>query len=188
MVQEAYPSSAADIDELEAAAERLSFGDLISKQAQTDWSLLPHVVSNTTAVTKMVSGPAPSQIFPQLLGKESKRTKHRGWCKELAYRLGIPPKKMRLDYMGSIHTLFMNWLLVTSPKAAVKNMTELGVIREDLDTIQDLSMEKTEIPAKTKAAVTREFTKLLGKKRKVDAMEEEEEVEELEVDFEALEI
>ena len=44
-------------------------------------------------------------------------------------------------------------------------------------------------------AITREFTKLqgkanlLGKKRKVDAVEEvEEEVEELEADFEALEL
>ena len=68
-------------------------------------------------------------------------------------------------------------------------MTELGLIREDLDTFHDLSMEKVEIPTKNKSAITREFTKLLGKKRKMEVLEEEEEeVEELEVDFEALEL
>jgi replication factor C subunit 1 len=194
MVQEAYAAASTDIDELEAAADRLSFGDVMTRQQQmnmNDWTLLPHIVSNATAVTKMVSGPAPNQIFPQFLGKESKRTKHKGWCKDLAYRMDIPVKKMRLDYMGSIHTLLMNWLLFTKKdgaKEAVQNMTELGLIREDLDTFHDLSMEKVEIPTKNKSAITREFTKLLGKKRKVDAMEEEEEVEELEVDFEALEL
>ena len=196
MVQEAYAAATIDLDELEAAAERLSFGDVMTRQQQmnmNDWTLLPHIVSNATAVTKMVSGPAPNQIFPQFLGKESKRTKHKGWCKELAYRMDIPVKKMRLDYMGSIHTLVMSWLFYTKKegaKEAVHNMTELGLLREDIDTIHDLSMEKVEIPTKNKSAITREFTKLLGKKRKVDAMEVEEvdEVEEVEADFEALEL
>ena len=198
MVQEAYAAASTDIDELEAAAERLSFGDVMSKQQQqnmNDWTLLPHIVSNTTAVTKMVSGPAPHQIFPQFLGKESKRTKHKGWCKDLAYRMDIPVKKMRLDYMGSIHTLLMSWLYYTKKegaKEAVHNMTELGLLREDIDTIHDLSMEKVEIPTKNKSAITREFTKLLGKKRKiehnVEENEEVDEVEEVEADFEALEL
>jgi replication factor C subunit 1 len=76
MVQEAYAAAATDMDELEAAAERLSFGDLMRAQINedlTDWSLLPHIVSNTTAVTKIVTGHTPHQIFPQMLGKESKR-------------------------------------------------------------------------------------------------------------------
>jgi len=195
MVQEAYAAAATNIDELEAAAERLSFGDVMTRQQQqnmNDWTLLPHIVSNTTAVSKMVSGPTPHQIFPQLLGKESKRTKHKGWCKDLAYRMDIPVKKMRLDYMGSIHTILLSWLFYSKKdgaKEAVQNMTELGLLREDLDTFHDLSMEKVEVPTKNKSAVTREFTKLLGKKRKVDAVEEvEEEIEELEADFEALEL
>ena len=176
MVQEAYAAASADIEELEAAAERLSLGDLMSKQLyrdMNDWSLLPHIVSNAAAVTKMVTGPPPNQMFPQFLGKESKRTKQRGWCKNMAYRMDIPVKKMRLDYMGAIHTLVLNWLLKKDgAKEAAKNMTELGLIREDLDTIQDLSMEKMEIPTKNKSAVTREFTKLLGKKRKMPEQDE----------------
>ena len=177
MVQEAYAAASADIEELEAAAERLSLGDLMSKQLyrdMNDWTLLPHIVSNTVAVTKMVTGPPPNQMFPQFLGKESKRTKQRGWCKNMAYRMDIPVKKMRLDYMGAIHTLVLNWLLKKDgAKEAAKNMTELGLIREDLDTIQDLSMEKMEIPTKNKSAVTREFTKLLGKKRKTPEVDDE---------------
>jgi hypothetical protein len=155
-----------------------------------DWTLLPHIVSNAAAVTKMVTGPAPNQIFPQFLGKESKRTKHRVWCKDMAYRMDIPVKKIRLDYMGAIHTLVLNWLLKKDgAKEAAKNMTELGLIREDLDTIQDLSMEKMDVPTKNKTAVTREFTKLLGKKRKSEQMEvDEEEEDELDADFEALEL
>lgn len=194
MVQEAYAAASTDIDELAAAAERLSFGDIISKQVMTDWTLLPHVVSNTTAVTKMVTGFTPSQIFPSFLGKESKRSKHRIWCKDLAQRMDIPTKKMRLDYMGTIHTIFMNWIMYKDKKDVVKEMTEMGVIREDLDTLHDLSMEKVEIPSKTKSALTREFTKLQGKalgkalgKRKVDEMEDEE-VDELEEEMKELEL
>jgi len=197
MIQEAYAAASTTIEELEAAADRLSFGDTMARQQQqnmNDWTLLPHIVSNATAVTKMVKGPAPNQIFPQFLGKESKRTKHKGWCKDLAYRLNVPVKKMRLEYMGSIHTILLNWLLYSNSnkngaKEAVHNMTELGVIREDLDTFHDLSMEKVEIPTKNKTAITREFTKLLGKKRKVEdvAMEDADadEIDEVEQDFNA---
>ena len=196
MVQEAYAAASTSIEELEAAADRLSLGDMMSKQLyrdMNDWTLLPHIVSNTAAVTKMITGPAPNQIFPQFLGKESKRTKQRGWCKDMAYRMDIPVKKMRLDYMGAIHTLVLNWLLYTKKdgaKEAVQNMTELGLIREDLDTIQDVSMEKMEIPTKNKSAVTREFTKLLGKKRKMDMMEEEEDedIDDIDTNFQALEM
>ena len=191
MVQEAYAAASTDIDELAAAAERLSFGDIISNQVMTDWTLLPHVVSNTTAVTKMVTGFTPSQIFPSFLGKESKRSKHRTWCKDLALRMNIPNKKARLDYMGTIHTIFMNWIMYKDKKDVVKEMTEMGIIREDLDTLHDLSMEKVDIPSKTKSALTREFTKLQGKalcKRKVDEMEDEEEVDELEDEMKELQL
>ena len=201
MVQEAYAAASTNIEELEAAAERLSLGDLMSKQLyrdMNDWTLLPHIVSNAAAVTKMVTGPAPNQIFPQFLGKESKRTKHKVWCKDMAYRMDVPVKKMRLDYMGAIHTLVLNWLLKKDgAKEAAKNMTELGLIREDLDTIQDLSMEKMDVPTKNKSAVTREFTKLLGKKRKMDEIQEvgdddkeenELEIDNIDADFNALEL
>jgi len=186
MVQEAYAAASADIDELAAAAERLSFGDVISKQTMTDWTLLPHLASNTTAVTKMVTGRTPSQIFPQFLGKESKRTKHKSWCKELAHRMEIPMKKMRLDYMGSIHTILLSWMS-RDKKEVVKEMTTMGLVREDLDTFHDVMMEKVEIPAKTKSALTREFTKLNGK-RKVVEVKEDEEVDDLEEDMKELEI
>jgi replication factor C subunit 1 len=183
MVQEAYAAASADIDELAAAAERLSFGDVISKETMTDWTLLPHLVSNTTAVTKMLTGRTPSQIFPQFLGKESKRTKHKSWCKELAHRMEIPMKKMRLDYMGSIHTILLSWMS-RDKKEVVKEMTTMGLVREDLDTFHDVMMEKVEIPAKTKSALTREFTKLNGKRKVV----KEDEEDELEEDMKELEI
>jgi len=181
MVQEVYAAASADIDELAAAAERLSFGDVISKETMTDWTLLPHLASNTTAVTKMLTGRTPSQIFPQFLGKESKRTKHKSWCKELAHRMEIPMKKMRLDYMGSIHTILLSWMS-RDKKEVVKEMTTMGLVREDLDTFHDVMMEKVEIPAKTKSALTREFTKLNGKRKVVKEDEElEEDMKELEI-------
>ena len=73
-------------------------------------------------------------------------------------------------------------------------MTTMGLVREDLDTFHDVMMEKVEIPAKTKSAITREFTKLNGKKRKVEVVkvdevdELEDEVDELEEDMKELEI
>ena len=88
----------------------------------------------------------------------------------------------------------MNWIMYKDKKDVVKEMTEMGVIREDLDTLHDLSMEKVEIPSKTKSALTREFTKLQGKalckasgKRKVDEMEDEE-VDELEDEMKELQL
>jgi hypothetical protein len=104
--------------------------------------------------------------------------------------MDVPVKKIRLDYMGAIHTIVLNWLLKKDgAKEAAKNMTELGLIREDLDTIQDLSMQKMEIPTKNKTAVTREFTKLLGKKRKSEQIEEDEdEVDIIENELDVLEL
>jgi len=188
MVQEAYAAASSDIDELADAAERLSFGDVISKQTVMDWTLLPLLASNTTSVTKILTGRTPNQIFPQFLGKESKRAKHNLWCKELAFRMEIPAKKMRLDYMGSIHTILLSWMS-RDKKEIVKEMIEMKLVREDLDTFHDVMMEKVEIPAKTKSALTREFTKLgKTKKRKMEIDIDEDEVDELEEDMKELEI
>jgi len=58
-------------------------------------------------------------------------------------------------------------------------------------------MEKMDVPTKNKSAVTREFTKLLGKKRKVDEIQEvddddkeenELEIDNIDADFNALEL
>lgn len=97
-------------------------------------------------------------------------------------------EKMRLDYMGSIHTILLSWMS-RDKKEVVKEMTTMGLVREDLDTFHDVMMEKVEIPAKTKSALTREFTKLNGKRKVVKEDEEvDEEVDDLEEDMKELEI
>ena len=96
-----YAAAAKDnIDELEQAANLISEGDLMGTLLwkTQDWSLLPLQVANTVTIAKTVSGPAPFQIFPQFLGKNSKRMKQGRWMHTLARKMHTNAMIMRLDY------------------------------------------------------------------------------------------
>ena len=185
MVQEAYAHASLTVDELERASEQLSHGDLIQTATwkTQDWSLLPLHVANTVSVVKTVSGPAPFNIFPQILGKMSKKSKHARYIEILARKERVSMSAMRLTYADPLQTILVTPLLAEKPNIgfAVDGLVKRGWDRDDLlEHLPAVLSNPMEIPTKVKGAITREFTKRekVGTKRKVmDKMEEEEENE-----------
>ena len=201
MVQEAYAAAAKDnIDELEQAANLISEGDLMGTLLwkTQDWSLLPLQVANTVIIAKTVSGPAPFQIFPQFLGKNSKRMKQGRWMHTLARKMHTNAMIMRLDYTEPLQRALLTPLQQEKPdiKGVIQRMDEIGVTRDDLmETLCEVSLTPIEIQTKIKSAFTREWNKghQTKKKRTINSEEEQEEEEQeqeddLEEKMEELEI
>ena len=194
MVQEAYLAASRSLDEAVAASEQISFGDMMStRQWKTqDWSLLPHVVHSTVATSRKVTGPCPFQIFPQLLGKNSKKMKHRRWMEDVARSRGRSTSSMRLDEAESLRTILLRPL--ASLKGEKGDLPAIQQLIQRLDTIRlsrDQLLENVcetvfgdiDVPTKVKTMFTREYNKghSMVKKvvKSVDEDEEEEEEEEV---------
>jgi replication factor C subunit 1 len=164
MVQEAYlASSKHSLDDVVTASELISTADLMDRyiRQKQDWSLLPHYVQNVAAAAKSVSGPAPFQIFPQWLGKNSKRLKHRRYMDDLSSKVNCSNDVFRLDYADAIHQILLEPLTCDSPdiKGTIKTMDSLKLTRDDLVNLQEVLIEQIELPTKTKTAFTREYNK-----------------------------
>lgn len=192
MVQEAYAHASLTVEELEKASDLVSHGDLIQTATwkTQDWSLLPLSVANTVSVVKAVSGPAPFNIFPQILGKMSKKSKHARYIENLARKERVSATTMRLTYADPLQTIIVTPLLSDKPNitVCVDGLVKRGWDRDDLlEHLPAVMSTPMEISTKVKGAITREFTKRIttssSKKRKVDAMvvtQEEEQGEEQE--------
>lgn len=190
MVQEAYiTSSRNSIEDIEYAADVLSMGDIINKRIyQTqDWSLLTHVVNTTVIVSKKVKGPAPFQIFPQMLGKTSKKNKHLRWMEEMGRRMRCSKEKMRLEYAEPLRTISTSGLLGNKPdiKSVIEKMDQLHLTRDDIfEVFEEVLRKPLDISTKIKTAFTREWNKThsseneIKKKKRGSGKEEEEEDEE----------
>ena len=193
MVQEAYLAASRSLDEAVAASEQISFGDMMStRQWKTqDWSLLPHVVHSTVATSRKVTGPCPFQIFPQLLGKNSKKMKHRRWMEDVARLRGCSASSMRLDEAESIRTILLRPL--ASLKGEKGDLPTIQQLIGRLDAIQlsrDQLLENVcetvfgdiDIPTKVKTMFTREYNKGHSMVKKVVKTVDDEEEEEEEED------
>lgn len=193
MVQEAYLAASRSLDEAVAASEQISFGDMMStRQWKTqDWSLLPHVVHSTVATSRKVTGPCPFQIFPQLLGKNSKKMKHRRWMEDVARSRGRSASSMRLDEAESLRTILLR------PLASLKGdkgdlpaiqqlIQRLDVIRLSRDQLLENVCETVfgdiDVPTKVKTMFTREYNKGHSMVKKVAKVEDEVSEEEEEED------
>ena len=177
MVQEAYAHASLTVEELEKASDLVSHGDLIQTATwkTQDWSLLPLSVANTVSVVKAVSGPAPFNIFPQILGKMSKKSKHARYIELLARKERVSAATMRLTYADPLQTILVRPLLSEKPNitAFVDGLVKRGWDRDDLlEHLPAVLSTPMEISTKVKGAITREFTKLskVGSKRKVKDM------------------
>ena len=208
MVQEAYINSSRNsLEDAYRAAEFISAGDIMDKRIHRthDWNLLPHYVQSIVSAAKTVSGPAPFQIFPSWLGKNSKRLKHRRYIDDLSSKIFCSNDDFRLDYADSIQNILLSPLKVDKPdiKATIKIMDELRFTRDDLmDNLQEVMLERIEIPTKVKTAFTREYNKAHPDKKATKALkklsandmdvededEEDEDVQEVEEDIQMLEI
>jgi replication factor C subunit 1 len=203
MVQEAYIAASKDsLDNIVRAAEFISDGDIFQKQLykSQDWSLLPQIVQTTVAAARTVSGPAPFQIFPQLLGKNSKKMKHMRLMEEMSRSQQLSKKAMRLDCAEWYQRILLRPLLADKPdiKGTIQRMEAMRLTRDDvLDTLHEVLSTPVEVPTKVKTAFTREYNKMMSgdvKKRKriidsdeeLDTSLEDEEVKELDGEMELL--
>ncbi len=207
MVTECYVAcSKGSLEDVIRASEFVGFSDILDKRIhrQQAWTLLPHYVQSIVAVSRSVSGPAPFQIFPQWLGKHSKRLKHRRWMEDIGKRMLIGGgSTVRMDYMSPLQQILLNKLNGAKPdyKGLINMLDNLRLTRDDLmDAFVDLSLwsdsdsERLEIPTKVKTAFTREYnkvksssiTKKIGKKAKnvssLDDSEDSDEASEEELD------
>lgn len=203
MVQEAYvAASKGSLDDIVAASEFISDGDIIQRRIMKtqDWSLLPHVVQTTVSAARTVRGPAPFQIFPQLLGKNSKKMKHMRLIEDLSRHQRHSSKTMRLDCAEWMNTILLTPLKAEKPdiKGTIQRMLEMKITRDELvESIGDVLFTPIDLSTKTKTAFTREYNKLIVgdiKKRKRVAIDsdsdsesdEDEEVTELKEEMELL--
>ena len=193
MVQEAYLAASRSLDEAVAASEQISFGDMMStRQWKTqDWSLLPHVVHSTVATSRKVTGPCPFQIFPQLLGKNSKKMKHRRWMEDVARSRGRSASSMRLDEAESLRTILLRPLAslkgdkgdLPAIQQLIQRLDAVRLTRDQLlENVCETVFGDIDVPTKVKTMFTREYNKghSMVKKvvKSVDEEEEEEEEEE----------
>ena len=199
MVQEGYlGASRGSLEDAAAAAEEISFGDLINQRLwrTQDWSLLPHVVHSTVATARTVQGPAPFQIFPQLLGKNSKRAKHRRLLEEVGRVRHQSVRSTRLYELEPIEKILLQPLQKEKPdiKGAIQRMDAIHLTRDHLvENIAENLFYPTEITTKVKTAFTREYNKGHQSVRKVkedreDMEEDLDDLDDLEEDMEELDL
>jgi hypothetical protein len=145
---------------------------------------MTHAVVATTAAASIVAGPAPFQIWPQWLGKNSKRTKHRKWIRDMEQRSGMSALDTRE---------LLRIRLFRSGRTAVdivEDLESLRLTRDDMmDTLTDVCFEEDaaqlkSLDTKTKTAITREWNKRSVKKGTEKAQEEDNEEEDIVSDTE----
>jgi Replication factor RFC1 C terminal domain len=109
-----------------------------------------------------VDGPAPFQIFPAWLGKQSKRGKHRRLLEELRGRTG--GEANLLDTRSALRVLLFD-PKTKGPKDIVARLDTFNMTRDDmLETLVETCFTGDEssiaLDTKTKGAITREWKKL----------------------------
>lgn len=171
MVQEAYISaSRGSLEDACRAAEFLSVGDVMDRRIHQKqaWHLLPHYVQSVVSAAKTVSGPAPFQIFPSWLGKNSKRLKHKRYVDDLSSKMRSSNNAFRLDYADAIQGILLGGLQGDKPdiKGVIGAMDSLGLSRDDLmDCLLEVVFDKVDIPTKVKTVFTREYNKMYPDKK-----------------------
>lgn len=181
MVGEAYPAaSKSSMIACSAAADAYTFYDLLDTKVYRNqqWELMPHAVQAVVATATLAEGPAPWNLFPTWLGKQSKGAKHRRWHRDLSRRLGS-------DCLDAKEVLRLYLFQPKPAKEIVKTLEDLHLTRDDMlevltETIFEGDEALVKLDTKIKSGITREWNKLhpsLAKREEKTAGEEEEEVE-----------
>lgn len=147
-----------------AAADRITDWDLLDTRVrkQQAWHLLPAAATACVSAAAIADGPAPFQIFPTWLGKNSKRQKHRRLLGELRQHLGPGSESDVLDTRNLLRTRLFDGAL--NPQQVVQELKGLGLNRDDMmETLVETVFKGEEsavaMDTKKKSAVTREWKK-----------------------------
>jgi replication factor C subunit 1 len=179
MVGEAYPAaSKSNILNCSKAADAYTLYDLLDRKIYREqhWELMPHAVAAIAATATFAAGPAPWNLFPSWLGKQSKRAKHERWHRDLSTRIGTNA----LDAKDLLrHKLFQ----AKPAKEILTTLHDLHMTRDDmLEVLTETVFEDDEalvkLDTKIKSAITREWNKQHPSTTKItveDDLEEESE-------------
>lgn len=191
MIQEAYISSSKySLEESVRASQYISDGDLMNRYIlqKQNWTLLPHYVQSCTAAVKSVSGHAPFQIFPQWLGKNSKRLKHVRYIDNLSSKFVCSNDTFRMDYADTLNSILLHPLVNNTAdiKSLIQHIKSLNITRDELfDNLGDVLFNTIEIPTKIKTAFTREYNKSINtsnKSKKIKKLSSKNRLDEDELD------
>lgn len=176
MVAEGYLGAAAkskgtDQDKLDrcvAAADWLGSYDMLDRRIHRSqaWGLLPSAMTAVAAAASAAGGPAPFQIFPSLLGKMSKRNKHRRMYSEL-------PGNTIYDSIGLYRTRLYS---LKNADVICAELQALGLDRDAMfETLPATVFTGDEllIETKLKSEVTRKWKKLVGSETKREMVVDE---------------
>lgn len=167
MVGEAYAAAAQKsmqgMERCVAAGEQMELYDILDTRIHRGqhWGLLPAAMTAVVTAAATADGPAPFQIFPQWLGKQSKRLKHRRWLRDLSART----QWTREDTLDTLPLLRARLFAPgRSAEAIVDDLLALRLTRDDMmETLVEtaFSDDKTcdRLDTKTKGAVSREWKK-----------------------------
>jgi replication factor C subunit 1 len=161
MVQEcAVATAKADLDAACRASDLVSQADLISTRihATQAWQLLPDMAAATVTITRSTAGPAPFNMFPQWLGKNSKKLKHARQIQNMAIRSKHTATALREDYWTPINVIASQHSQNAADFASF--LGENKFTRDDyFETLMETMFEPTLIPTKDKTAITRFYNK-----------------------------
>ncbi len=150
------------LDRAWKAADSLTAWDILDsriRRTQT-WGLLPAATACVVQAAEATAGPAPFQIFPSWLGKQSKRTKHRRYIRDIRAGMGSGEDNL-LDTRDTLRARLYDPAL--TPTQVVQTLKELGLTRdmmmEGLTETAFTGMEPA-METKKKTAVTREWNKV----------------------------
>jgi replication factor C subunit 1 len=160
MVGEAYiAASKLNIHSCAEAAEAYTMYDLLDRKIYREqhWDLMPHAVQAVVATASLTGGPAPWNLFPTWLGKQSKQSKHRRWHRDLSQRLGS-------DCLDAKELLRMYLFRPNPAKEIIKTLEDFHLTRDDmLEVLSETTFEGDEslvkLDTKTKSGITREWNK-----------------------------
>ena len=159
MIEEAYVAASRSLESAVRAADYITHGTIIDRRIHRvqDWSLLPYYSATAIAAARTVEGPAPYNLFPSWLGKNSSALKKRRDLHELGRTLAQPSTSLRLDIIDSVDKMIAS---TVDGKSAVELLNTLHISRDMyFDIIREIVLEPAPISTKTKTAITRLYNK-----------------------------
>jgi hypothetical protein len=171
MVGEAYIAAAqrggggeiAQLERCVRAGDALGDADIYDRLVHTRgaWGLAPAVTTAVVGAARAAGGPAPFQIFPQWLGRASKRAKHRRWYADLGARSGVDRAALPDACCGWRRALFE----MKDAAAICDALAAARLTRDDMmETLVEMAFcdSDVKIDTKLKSAVTRAWNKHAG--------------------------
>jgi len=155
-------TATAPLENVAVAAGHIGLYDIMDRclRKTMNWSLLPGALVNIVGAAAAANGPAPFQIFPSWLGKNSKRLKHRRMLRGLRGRLCTTDDELDTRDVLRARLFTKN----REAKDIVTDLVEYGLTRDDMletlvETVFTGDEDAVKLDTKTKGAITREWKK-----------------------------